>query len=635
MLQMNATYLRGLKRSELQKLAREHKVKANLKSDVIIDVLLQRYTDTRRPRTGGRTPTTGTAPAPRIKVESRTPTGDTLEMPPAPVPTVDSNSQILLVGTTGQQDAQVAQSEAVNSGLQEHPKDTTSQQVVTAVISESEVQIYSGGVRSPPGTSQVPEAAMAAIETERKTGCDDSPSPPGERSSPALEITNELQLDLGDARSRSLSSLAVVDMETRVPLRSLLLRKGTGSDDSPVGQPAPLMPRIHAAPLDDEFFRQFAQTAVNNSDPRHYMAYPGSPPDHSAREEPPAEELVKGTVQMIAEIEKENHTMMERIVKLRAAAAELRSRAKVVRAVVRAEDANRVRMMTYLTYWQPIHEAWEWREVWSGEMKVRDDNDFVGVTSSDEEDIGDDKSGEERGRPTTNEQHVPLRQASGEVSPDKENLDGPNPPPDANPANAIDAAKSSNVVAGQKRPRERDTEDTNIPLGYHHRAEENNAETPERASKRFKAELLSPLYNYSPPPTPTPKRAASKGKEKMSAEQVQVLENERAAERLSIEIAEPIPYSLYTAHRHGNGESSAQTQRVVSDLANEQPVALSKLDPPMLGFTLDPNGPLYNAKSIAGQKDSFAPPDHDQNIETIPDQPRPTRWSTRKRKRED
>lgn len=90
---------------------------------------------------------------------------------------------------------------------------------------------------------------------------------------------------------------------------------------------------------------------------------------------------------MMAVIGADNQMFLERIAKLRAVAAELRSRAKAVRALVRGEDFSRIRIMTYLTYWQPINDEWSYREVWSGDIKTRHPDDFVGVTSSDEEDI--------------------------------------------------------------------------------------------------------------------------------------------------------------------------------------------------------------------------------------------------------
>lgn len=143
---------------------------------------------------------------------------------------------------------------------------------------------------------------------------------------------------------------------------------------------------ISATPPDDTYHQSADATEVSY-DPCHDIYYPDSPPDYSKREDLPADEnLVKETVEMIAVIDADNQMFLERIAKLRAASAELRSRAKAVRSLVRGEDFSRIRIMTYLTYWQPINDGWSYREVWSGDIKIRHPDDFIGVTSSDEED---------------------------------------------------------------------------------------------------------------------------------------------------------------------------------------------------------------------------------------------------------
>lgn len=146
--------------------------------------------------------------------------------------------------------------------------------------------------------------------------------------------------------------------------------------------------RISATPPDGTYFGQSADATEVAYDPRHDIYYPDSPPDYSKREDLPADEdLIKETLEMMAVIDKDNQMFLERIIKLRAAAVELRSRAKAVRELVRGEDFSRIRIMTYLTYWQPINDEWSYRDVWSGNIKIRHPNDFAGVTSSDEEDM--------------------------------------------------------------------------------------------------------------------------------------------------------------------------------------------------------------------------------------------------------
>lgn len=101
--------------------------------------------------------------------------------------------------------------------------------------------------------------------------------------------------------------------------------------------------------------------------------------------------------------------------------------------------------------------------------------------------------------------------------------------------------ESSNIIAGQKRLRELDeTTDTELDdLRYtpRRRTEDKNPRTPQRKSRTINAELLEQLDRFSPPATPTPGRVDTKGKGRMTEEQVEKLVMERAAERFLAEIA--------------------------------------------------------------------------------------------------
>jgi hypothetical protein len=130
--------------------------------------------------------------------------------------------------------------------------------------------------------------------------------------------------------------------------------------------------------------RYLDQLARNNG-----LSYPGSPPDieNFDREQLPAPEaLVKETVAMLAESDEGDQLLFDRITGMREAISELKSQIRNTRALLRSEDARRRRAVQFYLYWQPIAKSWSYEEVWSGPMKVRNDEDTVGVTTSDEED---------------------------------------------------------------------------------------------------------------------------------------------------------------------------------------------------------------------------------------------------------
>ncbi|KAK2463128.1 hypothetical protein APHAL10511_004783 [Amanita phalloides] len=406
----DAMYLRALKRSELQRLAREHNVKANLKSEVIIDFLLQRFSE----------------------AQARTQVG-----PP---------------------DTQQATAAEVNARPQIN-------------VPKSPISIATGsGIHRP--------------------------------TPYAISDVNQESLNAEDIEHRS---------------------------------------RIVAALLDDAQSERLG--------PRHDTTYLDSPPNNSKREDLPAEQsLVEETVNILAEIDRDSEKIIKRIMKLRAATAELRSRTKVVREVVRAEDFNRVRILTYLTYWQPIdHDGWSYHEVWSGKIKIRDPNDFVGVTTSDEEDMDEDNEDNEDMYNNRNAVRVSPRsnsaQSDGSAADRSDSITSVRPPVNVHPeVNGITTVESPSVIPrlGQKRLRN-GTEDEDSPvddLRYRprRRTDDNDPDTPEREIIKIEADPLEVLGHFSPPSTPTPRRVNLKGKKKMTAEQVQALENERAAEQFLAEI---------------------------------------------------------------------------------------------------
>ena len=101
--------------------------------------------------------------------------------------------------------------------------------------------------------------------------------------------------------------------------------------------------------------------------------------------------------------------------------------------------------------------------------------------------------------------------------------------------------ESCNIVTGQKRLRElvetTDAEADDLRYTPRRGTQDKDPRTPKRKSRTIKAELLQQFDRLSPPPTPTPGRADTKGKGRMTAEQVERLEMEREAERFLADIA--------------------------------------------------------------------------------------------------
>jgi hypothetical protein len=98
-------------------------------------------------------------------------------------------------------------------------------------------------------------------------------------------------------------------------------------------------------------------------------------------------ELLKNTVEIMAEVTKIDQLTVEKIRKLRLAAAMLRGKAADLRDIFKAEQARRKRLEEFAAHWMKTNPRWTYDEVWSGEMRVRDMYTGREVTTSDEEEL--------------------------------------------------------------------------------------------------------------------------------------------------------------------------------------------------------------------------------------------------------
>lgn len=255
-------------------------------------------------------------------------------------------------------------------------------------------------------------------------------------------------------------------------------------------------------------------------------SYPGSPPDieHFDKEQLAAPEpLVRETVAMLAELDKGDQQLMDQIINMREAMSKLRSQTQNTRALLRSENARRRRAVQYYLYWHPITSNWSYEEVWSGKVKVRDDEDIVGFTTSDEEDWEEEKVGGNKTDPQNSHLYDSIINSIERIeengASEAEALLSPIGVP-------VTDLETFNTIMGEKRLRSRSPSDDGRHAPRRRIEQQDYPETPEGG------------FNFiSPPQTPLISARVDKGKAKMTTEQVEKLEREHAVERLLAEVA--------------------------------------------------------------------------------------------------
>lgn len=97
---------------------------------------------------------------------------------------------------------------------------------------------------------------------------------------------------------------------------------------------------------------------------------------------------------MLAEVDRQDQNSYNKVAKLRAVAAVLRTNAVQLRKVLMAERSRRERMESYLAYWMRINPNWTYEEVWSGMIKCNSNSTAVEITTTDEENATEDSDDE-------------------------------------------------------------------------------------------------------------------------------------------------------------------------------------------------------------------------------------------------
>jgi hypothetical protein len=87
----------------------------------------------------------------------------------------------------------------------------------------------------------------------------------------------------------------------------------------------------------------------------------------------------------MAEIDRGDRQIADHVTQLRGCVTTMRSKAGDLEGFVHAEQSRRIRMEDYLAHWVKTSLWWKYEEVWSGQVRVRDMNEGLEVSTSDEE----------------------------------------------------------------------------------------------------------------------------------------------------------------------------------------------------------------------------------------------------------
>lgn len=135
--------------------------------------------------------------------------------------------------------------------------------------------------------------------------------------------------------------------------------------------------------LREKPFRESQSPSVNST-------YTFATPESSIAGTPEPEaapELLKNTVEIIAEVAGIDQRTVEKIAKLRLAVDMLHGKAADMRSLLKAERAMRERLEDFCAHWIEINPRWTYDEVWAGDLRVRNMQATREVTTSDEEEV--------------------------------------------------------------------------------------------------------------------------------------------------------------------------------------------------------------------------------------------------------
>ncbi|KAI0365587.1 hypothetical protein BV20DRAFT_728025 [Pilatotrama ljubarskyi] len=424
---MDREELKQLPRSELQKLAKTHGVKANIKSEAIIAQLLERFTDGAPAHSD----------AAKIDHSDAGPTKPSVEKKDAPAPPQEKRARKLVamkkqpkqmvrpqspVNEPQSREAAPVARRSPRKASRAHPQQQTG--VVEGPSTPREADKSISSASRAPYVVVPPLSALRTGTRPRAQSLEPPRSSPRTRSHTGNTETSLHEFPSGLGPFYSISTgipreLRNLPEERGRPAPLQILNQAIqriihGSPHTANGPPSP--PQANAGAADDSDMvmdgdttytgppilpilpSQVPSNATNIWTPSTPPRSRGPPPppvdpmeedvENILPEEPRASEnQVKAVVAKIADISRVHKVRMRTLNEYGDRVVRLSHTADNLRTLVRQERSHRVRMQNYLAYWNAIEPKWKEDEIWDRARPTRIDDDGYEIEiMSDEED---------------------------------------------------------------------------------------------------------------------------------------------------------------------------------------------------------------------------------------------------------
>ncbi|KAI0665649.1 hypothetical protein C8Q78DRAFT_1157462 [Trametes maxima] len=418
---MNREQLQKLPRAELQKLAKTHGVKANLKSDVIITQLLERFSEA-----------TTSGPSQDVNNDAQVAEGSQTFIKQTNAPDVPPKRAVRMKALQKRPIPQVV--------VPEHSQETASAAATPKTRASSKKRgpqlskkisakvITAGPSARTDANRSVSSASRAPYDTTHRVASPNNQSPYGTSASAirhpmgSNDVGEISQLQDSQAPFDSISAGGSRERRSRhedqgmsftdpIPAPAAVSSLGSSRHhNSPnVRPPAPPTAEQFQIPItlvddddstwahtdilpagDVEYTGQIPTCSYASTTPTgalDAMARPALASDPEPQEPTVSTEQVKAVVAKIADIARVVRTRRRTVHGYDTRTQGLGNTVGALRSLVRQERAHRERMQNYLAYWHPVEPRWRECEIWEGEGPTRIDEhgNEVEIMSDDEE----------------------------------------------------------------------------------------------------------------------------------------------------------------------------------------------------------------------------------------------------------
>ncbi|OJT01955.1 hypothetical protein TRAPUB_7599 [Trametes pubescens] len=418
---MNEAQLTKLKRPELQKLAKTHGVKANLKTDAIIAQLLERFPNgiPSSVVAEANAPVEGTASGqPPEKTNSSTipkPKGrKAAGMKKRPQPKATSPKAANDAGAVERGPAVPVPGSSVNNKNSRIQPDNALGLVEESVIGRVVPKSVKMTIKVPPATQSAAVKGSGAPRRPSPQAAASSVRTRGEREQDGQ--VPELPEGLGPMYSISTGIPSSAARRVAMAFQRRMIPNISEAVCRAINGPTPLDPsRITYEPLEDDATFDTSTstnhpvfTFPSHAPTDHTNAFtPSTPPRSRAARaasgikptapllapapvpKPPraSAEDTEAVVRKVIDISARHKKLWPEVIAYGARATTLASSVPNLRKLVRQERAHRVRMHDYLAYWNKVAPGWEDSEIWNEAKPTRIDEAGNEVeVLSDEED---------------------------------------------------------------------------------------------------------------------------------------------------------------------------------------------------------------------------------------------------------